>query len=181
MAMSDETLEERFGGADRDNYQVETLLHADWAGRKMIHAKAEMERVGAEFDAAIAQWQEAKDAAVRKITRDVDFFDHHLMMFLIHQVEADPDEDPNVAKTIDLPCGVQLMYRPKPTGDKRLVIDDEKAVLEWCRDNLPDALVDKVVAKVLKDALKRGAPVTGCHLSDPESIPYRVSLPKGLR
>ena len=171
-------LDDEVWGEDRGAFTVDSLIRADWAGRKLIRAETEMAKVADEFDAAIKQWQDSKAKALTKSQRDVDYFRNALNLFLFHEVEQDEDGDPTKAKTIDLPCGVSLAYRPNGTGAKRLVIEDPATLVDWCAANLPDALEAKLVNRVVKDAITKGAPIPGAHLEEPDSEPFRITTPK---
>lgn len=171
-----ETFDERW--SNPETFSVDSLMRADWAARKMMQAKAEMAAVAKEYNTAIKEWTEAREAAVRKAKRDAEFMEYHLLSFLARKVEEDPDGDPTVAITINLPCGAELAYRPNPGGVRRLVVEEPEEVIKWCEENLPDAIEYKLINAKVKEALTNEAPIPGARLVDPESDPFRVTLPK---
>lgn len=182
MPAESEPLDQRWGTNDRDTFRADSLAKADWAGRRLIRAYEKRAEIAAEYDAVLAEWTEAKAAALRKIEHDeVDWFTQQLTLFLVRTVESDEDGDPDQAQTINLPCGVTLGYRPNPSGTKRMVITDNDAVLVWAKSNLPEAVFQDVVKSQIKEAALAGAEIPGVELSDPKTDPFQVTLPRGLR
>lgn len=182
MPAESEQLDERWGTNDRGSFRADNLVKADWAGRRLMRAHEHRAEVAAEFDAVIAEWTEAKAAALRKIEHDdIDYFTNQLNLYLVREVESDEDGDPTEAKTINLPCGVTLAYRPNPSGTKRMVVSDDAAALEWAKEFLPEAITEKLVNAMLKEAALTGIDIPGVQLLDPQHEPFQVSLPKRLR
>ena len=170
-----EALEERWGPRDPDKYRIENLAAADFAARKIQEIKERVRDTEAEYDQIIAEWTEAKQAAVRKVAHDLDLFSHHLKLFLQRTVEDQgEDADPNAPVTIKLPCGGELAYRPNPSAKPKMVLDDEQAALEWATDQ---GLVAMVIDRAaLKETMLDGTPVPGAHLEPPSHEVWQIKV-----
>ena len=181
MPAETEPLEERFGSKD-PAAPIDGLMRADWEARKLIKAREDAAAEAVKFDEIIAEWTAAREAAVRKIMHDVEQHEYRLTMFLVQHVEGQgEDADPTVPVTVKLPCGAELQYRPNGAGQPALRISDQADALNWCEANLPQAIKRGLDNATVKEALKRGAPIPGARLVEPDSEPYRVVLPKGQR
>lgn len=178
MPAESELLEQRYGqAADRD-YAITDLAGADWAARKIQQARDRATEITLQYDEAIAEWTEAKKAALTKAGRDVEFLQHHLRLFLQHEVEADEDADPNVPVTIKLPCGGELAYRPNSNAVGALKVDNTEAVLNWVLENAPEAVSWNYDNKVVKAAILAGTEVPGAHIAEPNHEVWQIKVGK---
>lgn len=178
MPADNEVLEQRWGPVDTDAYRIDSLGAADFAARKIRQIQERAAEEAAKYDEAIREWTEAKAAALRKITHEAELYEFNLRLFLQHEVENQgEDADPTKAYGIKLPCGAELNYRPNPTGQPSLKVDDEAALLEWAMEHAPDAVtmgVDRALVK--KAALASGELPAGAHLEPPKHEPWQVKV-----
>jgi hypothetical protein len=172
-----EALEERWGPRDPDKYRIDTLAAADFAARKVQEIKTRITETTLQYDEIIAEWQQAKEDAVRKVAHDLDLYLFNLKLFLQHQVEDQgPDADPAAPVTIKLPCGGELAYRPNPSAAPRLVVEDKEKVLEWATDR--GAVTFTADSAAVKEALLAGSAVPGAHLEPPKHEVWQIKVGK---
>ena len=149
--VDDETLAEQLLPADKLSFQISDAASASWVVRKIVEARARQER--------IKQWAQKEMKSAR---REEEFFQNRFGP----ELEAWMSENLGGKKTLRLPDGT-LGYRRTRT---RLQIADDEMVLDWCRQNLPDAV--RVKESILKTPL-------GEHLQETGEVPPGCEIEPG--
>ena len=127
-----------------ESFAVRDAATANWLVRKVVEARAYARRVAA--------WAERE---TRRAQRDEQFllgrYGGELEAWVRRQVEREKGR----RKSVALPAGT-VGFRTEP---QRLTVEDEQALVTWCRTNLPVAL--RVETRVLKGAVKAHVAATG--------------------
>jgi len=149
--LDDETLAETLLPPDKISFEVTDTESASWVVRKIVEARARQQR--------IKEWAATEMKAAR---REEEFFQRRFGPSLEDWLA----ENLGGRKTLRLPDGA-LGYRKKRMT---LQIEDKDRVLEWCRDNLPEAV--RVKEDVLKTPLNE-------HLKETGEVPPGCDLDPG--
>ncbi len=136
---------------DKHNFVIRDASDASWVVRKIVEARARQQH--------IKDWAQAELAAA---AREEKFF---LERFGA-ELEAWTAENNGGRKTLRLPDGTLGFRSKRPI----IQIQDEDRVLDWCRDNLPEAV--KVRESVLKTPLNE-------HLKETGELPPGCDLDAG--
>jgi phage host-nuclease inhibitor protein Gam len=148
---NEEELAERLLPADKLSFEVTDAGSASWVVRKIVEAQARQQR--------IKDWAQAE---LRDARREEEFFRQRFGPSL----EAWVAENLNGKKTLRLPDGSMGYRRRRPV----LQIEDKEQLLDWCKNNLPDAV--RVREDVLKTPLNE-------HLKETGEIPPGCDLDLG--
>lgn len=137
--------------ADKAPFEVTDASSASWVVRKIVEAQARQQR--------IKDWAQAE---LRDARREEEFFKQRFGPSL----EAWVAENLHGKKTLRLPDGSMGYRRRRPV----LQIEDKDQLLDWCKNNLPDAV--RVREDVLKTPLNE-------HLKETGEIPPGCDLDPG--
>ena len=106
-------------------FHIDSARTANWLVRKVVERRRYRDQVKA--------WA---DAEIRRAERE----EQHLLQHYGGQLEAwlrrALEERGGRRRSINLPAGM-IGFRAEPA---RLVVNDQEALLEWCRSHLPDAV-----------------------------------------
>lgn len=106
-------------------FNIHDEATANWLVRKIAECRAYAMRVSA--------WAAAE---TRRAKREDQFFWHHYGAQLESWATAEVRKLKRGRKSVNLPAGTVGFRSERP----KLVITDEKLLIDWCRRNLPEAL-----------------------------------------
>jgi phage host-nuclease inhibitor protein Gam len=114
-----------------EGWEINNMELAAWAGRRIMHAKAEIDAINKWAEDEIARVKEAAETERKRHQNDVDFFEGHLGAYLHHLIQ-----EGRKTKSLNLPSGTVSIRARQP----KLVIDNEERALAWAAENHPDAV-----------------------------------------
>jgi hypothetical protein len=132
-----------------------------WAGRKLAHHQAEIDRIRAILQAELDTLTRWATDAMRPHESSVDFFTSKIINYRLRLEDADP----NLPKTYKVP-GCEVTRRQQPTA---VTVTDPEAFIEWAVWHDPDALspVRPTVARLKA----KGAPYSLPDVAPGETAP----------
>lgn len=126
-----------------DDFHIRNAESANWLVRRITEARAYRQR--------IELWAEKE---IRRAEREEQFFlsryGAELEQWARQQIATQHNR-----KSICLPAGT-VGIRTEP---KRLAVNDEPALLAWCRSNLPSAI--QTIQRIRKNSVKDHIAATG--------------------
>lgn len=131
-----------------EQWRVTDEASADWAARKIQRYARERDAKQAEYDRivdAATAWLQTETA---ELDRQIGFFESKLGAWLKQLIEEDPDGK----KSRRLPCGATVK---RTGGNKSLTVQDERALVDWLKDNHPELVESEVVFKWSKTDVKK--------------------------
>lgn len=127
-----------------DEFHVRDERSANWVLRKIAECRSYRERV--------ARWAQGETL---RADRQEAFLMHRFCSELEAWTRQQLGKQHGRRQSIALPAGV-LGFRREPT---KLLVLDERALIGWCRDNLPAAI--KVTESLLKNEIQTHFKSTG--------------------
>jgi hypothetical protein len=127
-----------------DRFHVRDEQTAAWVVRKVVEERAHRQRV--------ADWYEAE---TRRSERREQFLLHRFGAQLSDWTRHQLHQQYGKRRSIHLPSGV-VGFRTEPA---RIVVTDERKLLDWCRGHLQSAV--KVVESILKGEISAHLKETG--------------------
>ncbi len=127
-----------------DTFAVNDDDSANWLVRRIIEAR--------NYSARCAEWCEREQA---RAARTEQFFLWRYGPQLVRWLESRIAEDGGRRKSVNLPAGT-VGFRSEPA---KVVIDDEGAVVAWCKEHKPDLV--QMVERLSKSGLNAYIKQTG--------------------
>jgi hypothetical protein len=125
-----------------ETFSVDDAASANWVVRKIIEAR--------NYTKHVKEWAEAE---CKRAQNEEQFFLFHYGVQLERWAKSQLEGGRR--KCVSLPGG-KVGFRTEP---RKLDVSDEPKLIEWCRENLPDAL--RIETHVLKSLVKDHVQKTG--------------------
>jgi phage host-nuclease inhibitor protein Gam len=119
---------------DRQEWTINSMELATWAGRKITHARNEITAITKWRDAEIQRIKDAADIEIARHQNEVTFLEGHLGLYL-HQLI----QEGRKTKTLNLPTGTVSIRARQP----KLTFNDEARAISWASDYFEDAVIVK--------------------------------------
>lgn len=119
---------------DRQDWMIDSMELASWAGRKITHARKEVAAIKAWRDEEIQRIKDAADIEMARHENEIAFFEGHLGAYLHRLIQ-----EGRKTKTLNLPTGTVSIRARQP----KLTLTDENRALEWATEHHQDAVVTK--------------------------------------
>lgn len=119
---------------DRQDWMIDSMELASWAGRKITHARKEVDAIKAWRDEEIQRIKDAADIEMARHQNEIAFFEGHLGAYL-HRLILDGRK----TKTLNLPTGTVSIRARQP----KLTVADENRAISWASEYFEDAIVTK--------------------------------------